>query len=100
MFDPCPPPPAVESQWRAFSELRTLARVCLSRAGDLGLNTAACQDFHSLAPDHSRFLLKQQEKELSLGQDRGETGQDRPYLPTSTHRTVGIEGFWGGVGRL
>ncbi|XP_067084584.1 protein shortage in chiasmata 1 ortholog [Osmerus mordax] len=64
---------ATESQWRAFSELRTLARVCLSRAGDLGLNTAACQDFHSLAPDHSRFLLKQQEKELSLGPDHGET---------------------------
>ena len=47
--------------------------MCLSRAGDLGLNTAAFQDFLSLAPDHSRFLLKQQEMELSLGQDHGET---------------------------
>nr|XP_023835064.1 uncharacterized protein C9orf84 homolog [Salvelinus alpinus] len=66
---------ATESQFWAYRELQAFALPCLSRARELGLTNTACGDFSTLYPDHTRFLLKQQEKELSIRQ-----GQDPEAL--------------------
>ncbi|XP_045558961.1 protein shortage in chiasmata 1 ortholog isoform X1 [Salmo salar] len=66
---------ATESQFWAYRELQAFALPCLSRARELGLTNTACGDFSILYPDHTRFLLKQQEKELSIRQ-----GQDPEAL--------------------
>nr|XP_046206206.1 protein shortage in chiasmata 1 ortholog [Oncorhynchus gorbuscha] len=66
---------ATESQFWAYRELQAFALPCLSRARELGLTNTACGDYSTLYPDHTRFLLKQQEKELSIRQ-----GQDPEAL--------------------
>ncbi|KAK6306615.1 hypothetical protein J4Q44_G00235400 [Coregonus suidteri] len=66
---------ATESQFWAYRELQAFVLPCLSRARELGLTNTACGDFSTLYPDHTRFLLKQQEKELSIRQ-----GQDPEAL--------------------
>uniref|UniRef100_A0A8C7SJ88 Protein shortage in chiasmata 1 ortholog n=2 Tax=Oncorhynchus mykiss TaxID=8022 RepID=A0A8C7SJ88_ONCMY len=66
---------ATESQFWAYRELQAFALPCLSRARELGLTNTACGDYSNLYPDHTRFLLKQQEKELSIRQ-----GQDPEAL--------------------
>ncbi|CAB1321682.1 unnamed protein product, partial [Coregonus sp. 'balchen'] len=66
---------ATESQFWAYRELQAFVLPCLSRARELGLTNSACGDFSTLYPDHTRFLLKQQEKELSIRQ-----GQDPEAL--------------------
>nr|XP_029534855.1 uncharacterized protein LOC115140661 [Oncorhynchus nerka] len=66
---------ATESQFWAYRELQAFALPCLSKARELGLTNTACGDYSTLYPDHTRFLLKQQEKELSIRQ-----GQDPEAL--------------------
>ncbi|XP_019907735.2 protein shortage in chiasmata 1 ortholog isoform X2 [Esox lucius] len=66
---------ATESQFQAYRELRAFVLPCLSRARELGLTSTSCGDFRTLEPDHTRYLLKQQEKELSVRQ-----GQDPEAL--------------------
>ncbi|KAJ8006029.1 hypothetical protein DPEC_G00124010 [Dallia pectoralis] len=66
---------ATESQVRAYRELQAFVLPCLSRARELGLTNTSCGDFRSLDPDRTRYLLKQQEKELSMRQ-----GQDPEAL--------------------
>ncbi|XP_053277060.1 protein shortage in chiasmata 1 ortholog [Pleuronectes platessa] len=55
---------ATDSQQRAYVELLTIAQPCLNSARELGLNFLVWGDFSCLAPDHTHFLLKQQERVL------------------------------------
>ncbi|KAG9337944.1 hypothetical protein JZ751_027438, partial [Albula glossodonta] len=56
---------ASESQRWAYQQLQAAASLCLSSARGLGLQASAYGDFSTLTSDCTRFLLKQQEKELS-----------------------------------
>ncbi|KAK0143450.1 hypothetical protein N1851_018425 [Merluccius polli] len=69
------PAVSTESVWRANCELLAVAQPCLSRAWELGLSCPAWGDFSSITPDQTRFLLKQQEKELCRLQ-----GEDKELL--------------------
>ncbi|KAJ8381143.1 hypothetical protein SKAU_G00019210 [Synaphobranchus kaupii] len=60
-----------ESQCRAYRQLHAAASMYLSSARELGLCASTCGDFSSLTLDHTHFLLKQQEKELSTSGKQG-----------------------------
>ncbi|XP_057700667.1 protein shortage in chiasmata 1 ortholog isoform X2 [Corythoichthys intestinalis] len=55
---------ASESQRLAYYELLSLAQPCLSCSKELGLHVPAWRDFKHLAPDQTRYVLKQQEVAL------------------------------------
>jgi len=63
---------STESVCLAYCELLAVAQPCLSKARELGLGPGARGDFSSLAPDQTRFLLRQQEKEICMLQGGGE----------------------------
>ncbi|XP_077376901.1 protein shortage in chiasmata 1 ortholog isoform X2 [Festucalex cinctus] len=55
---------ATDSQRQAYRELLSLARPRLSSAKELGLNLPTWRDFEHLAPDQTRYVLKQREMAL------------------------------------
>ncbi|XP_051922874.1 protein shortage in chiasmata 1 ortholog isoform X2 [Hippocampus zosterae] len=55
---------ATDSQRQAYRELLSLARPRLSSAKELGLQLPAWSDFQRLAPDQTRYVLKQREMAL------------------------------------
>ncbi|XP_058492394.1 protein shortage in chiasmata 1 ortholog isoform X2 [Solea solea] len=55
---------ATDSQQHAYCELLAIAQPCLNSVRQLGLNFPVWGDFSCLAPDQTRFILKQQEKAL------------------------------------
>ncbi|XP_076854878.1 uncharacterized protein shoc1 isoform X2 [Brachyhypopomus gauderio] len=61
---------ASESERRAFWELHAVALPALGRVDDLGSTDLGRSDFSSLMPEDTRFYVKQQEKQLSMGQGR------------------------------
>ncbi|XP_030218995.1 protein shortage in chiasmata 1 ortholog-like [Gadus morhua] len=73
---------ATESVWRAYCELLAVAQPSLSRARELGLSCPAWGDFSSITPDQTRFVLRQQEKELCRHQ--GEVQRDKELLFNQT----------------
>ncbi|XP_035234761.1 protein shortage in chiasmata 1 ortholog isoform X2 [Anguilla anguilla] len=71
---------ASESQRRAYRLLHAAVSPSLSSAHELGLFGSAAGDFSALSPDHARFLLKQQEKELSASGRPGEPSEEKVRL--------------------
>lgn len=56
-----------ESQLMALREVQAVGEPCFSRALEMGLSaTGGCKDFTGLDTEHSHFLLKQQQKQLSV----------------------------------
>ncbi|XP_062399860.1 protein shortage in chiasmata 1 ortholog [Sardina pilchardus] len=61
------PVQATESQLLALRAVQAVGEPCFSRALELGLSaTGGCRDFSSLDTERSLFLLKQQQKQLSV----------------------------------
>ncbi|XP_041956587.1 uncharacterized protein LOC121715211 isoform X3 [Alosa sapidissima] len=61
------PVQATESQLLALRAVQAVGEPCFSRALELGLSaTGGCRDFSSLDTERSHFLLKQQQKQLSV----------------------------------
>nr|XP_057927401.1 protein shortage in chiasmata 1 ortholog isoform X2 [Doryrhamphus excisus] len=73
---------ATESQYQAYHELLAFAQPRLTSARELGLNLPAWKDFERLAPDQTRYVLKQREVALCrmMQAERGELATDQEQL--------------------
>ncbi|XP_054630327.1 protein shortage in chiasmata 1 ortholog isoform X2 [Dunckerocampus dactyliophorus] len=73
---------ATDSQYQAYHELLAFAQPRLTSARELGLNLPAWRDFERLAPDQTRYVLKQREVALCrmTQAERGEPVRDQEQL--------------------
>ncbi|XP_061836348.1 protein shortage in chiasmata 1 ortholog isoform X1 [Nerophis lumbriciformis] len=73
---------ATDSQYQAYRELLAFAQPRLTSARELGLNLPAWKDFERLAPDQTRYVLRQQELALCrrTQAERGELVRDQEQL--------------------
>ncbi|XP_036382768.1 protein shortage in chiasmata 1 ortholog [Megalops cyprinoides] len=69
-----------ESQCQAYGLLKATAAPFIASARELGPRPSTWGDFRSLSSDRTRFLLKQQERELNDSVRRGETSEKKSPL--------------------